>query len=147
MLDYAAGRIAIPERLVVPLDEGGVMLSMPATASDLAMHKLVNVGPGNGARNLSTIHSQVTAFDALTGVLQFMLDGPTVTGRRTAAVSMLVIRTLAAHAPREVFVSRPRITWKRWRACFRKRASVCSDRAPNVPKRFALRTHRLLRRI
>ncbi|MDR5857546.1 delta(1)-pyrroline-2-carboxylate reductase family protein [Caballeronia sp. LZ062] len=104
MLDYAAGRIVSPERMVVPLAQGGVMLSMPATAADIAMHKLVNVCPGNGARGLPTIHGQVTAFDATTGVPQFMLDGPTVTGRRTAAVSMLAIRTLANHVPREVLV-------------------------------------------
>jgi 1-piperideine-2-carboxylate/1-pyrroline-2-carboxylate reductase [NAD(P)H] len=104
MLDYAAGRITSPERMVVPLAEGGVMLSMPASAADLAMHKLVNVCPGNSARNLPTIHGQVTAFDAVTGAPQFMLDGPTVTGRRTAAVSMLAIRTLAQAAPRDVLL-------------------------------------------
>ncbi|KIG06794.1 bifunctional Delta(1)-pyrroline-2-carboxylate/Delta(1)-piperideine-2-carboxylate reductase [Caballeronia concitans] len=104
MLDYAAGRIASPERLVVPLPHGGVMLSMPATAADIAIHKLVNVCPGNGALGLPTIHGQVSAFDASTGALQFMLDGPTVTGRRTAAVSMLAIRTLAAKPPRAVLV-------------------------------------------
>lgn len=103
MLDYAAGRIVSPERMVVPI-EGGVMLSMPASAADLAMHKLVNVCAGNGARGLPTIHGQVTAYDAVTGVPQFMLDGPTVTGRRTASVSMLAIRALHASAPREVLV-------------------------------------------
>ncbi|MDR5783685.1 delta(1)-pyrroline-2-carboxylate reductase family protein [Caballeronia sp. LZ065] len=103
MLDYAAGRIVSPERMVVPI-EGGVMLSMPASAADLAMHKLVNVCAGNGALGLPTIHGQVTAFDAVTGVPQFMLDGPTVTGRRTAAVSMLAIRALHGVAPREVLV-------------------------------------------
>jgi 1-piperideine-2-carboxylate/1-pyrroline-2-carboxylate reductase [NAD(P)H] len=104
MLDYTAGRIVSPERMVVPLAHGGVMLSMPASAADIAMHKLVNVCPGNGALGLPTIHGQVSAFDAATGALQFMLDGPTVTGRRTAAVSMLAIRTLAARAPRAVLV-------------------------------------------
>ncbi|MDR5797649.1 delta(1)-pyrroline-2-carboxylate reductase family protein [Caballeronia sp. LZ008] len=103
MLDYAAGRIVSPERMVVPI-EGGVMLSMPASAADLAMHKLVNVCAGNGALGLPTIHGQVTAYDAMTGVPQFMLDGPTVTGRRTAAVSMLAIRALHDAAPREVLV-------------------------------------------
>jgi len=103
MLDYAAGRIVSPERMVVPI-EGGVMLSMPASAADLAMHKLVNVCAGNGARGLPTIHGQVTAYDAATGVPQFMLDGPTVTGRRTASVSMLAIRALYADATREVLV-------------------------------------------
>ncbi|AWB08626.1 delta(1)-pyrroline-2-carboxylate reductase family protein (plasmid) [Azospirillum humicireducens] len=99
--DYAAGRIASPERQVLPLPDGGVLLSMPATAADIAIHKLVNVNPGNGAKGLPTIHGVVSAFDAATGAPQLILDGPTVTARRTAAVSMLAIRTLAP-APRHV---------------------------------------------
>ncbi|OLL28774.1 ornithine cyclodeaminase [Burkholderia sp. SRS-W-2-2016] len=100
-IDYAQQRIVSPERLVVPLNAGGIMLSMPATAPDLAIHKLVNVCASNGARNLPTIHGQVMACDADTGETLFVLDGPTVTGRRTAAMSMLGIATFAARAPRE----------------------------------------------
>jgi 1-piperideine-2-carboxylate/1-pyrroline-2-carboxylate reductase [NAD(P)H] len=100
-LDYAQQRIASPERLVVPLNEDGILLSMPATAPDLAIHKLVNVCPGNGSRGLPTIHGQVMAFDADTGETLFILDGPTVTGRRTAAMSMLGVKTFAAATPRE----------------------------------------------
>jgi 1-piperideine-2-carboxylate/1-pyrroline-2-carboxylate reductase [NAD(P)H] len=104
ILDYADGRITSPERMVVPLADGAVMLSMPATADDLAMHKLVNVCPKNGALGLPTIHGQVTAFDAATGVPLFMLDGPTVTGRRTAAVTMTGIQTFFAGTPEQVLV-------------------------------------------
>ncbi|RAS24770.1 bifunctional Delta(1)-pyrroline-2-carboxylate/Delta(1)-piperideine-2-carboxylate reductase [Paraburkholderia bryophila] len=100
-LDYAQQRVASPERLVVPLNAGGIMLSMPATAPDLAIHKLVNVCASNRARALPTIHGQVMAFDADTGETLFILDGPTVTGRRTAAMSMLGVETLAANTPRE----------------------------------------------
>ncbi|MGF6960250.1 bifunctional Delta(1)-pyrroline-2-carboxylate/Delta(1)-piperideine-2-carboxylate reductase [Paraburkholderia youngii] len=100
-IDYAQRRIVSPERLVVPLNAGGIMLSMPATAPDLAIHKLVNVSASNGARHLPTIHGQVMAFDADTGETLFALDGPTVTGRRTAAMSMLGIATYAARTPRE----------------------------------------------
>ncbi|MFT4067235.1 bifunctional Delta(1)-pyrroline-2-carboxylate/Delta(1)-piperideine-2-carboxylate reductase [Paraburkholderia sp.] len=100
-IDYAQQRITSPERLVVPLNAGGIMLSMPATAPDLAIHKLVNVCASNGARDLPTIHGQVMAFDADTGETLFILDGPTVTGRRTAAMSMLGVDTFAASAPRE----------------------------------------------
>ena len=101
VIDYAQARIVSPERLVVPLNAGGIMLSMPATAPDLAIHKLVNVCASNGARQLPTIHGQVMTFDADTGETLFILDGPTVTGRRTAAMSMLGIATFAARAPRE----------------------------------------------
>ncbi|OAJ52434.1 ornithine cyclodeaminase [Paraburkholderia ginsengiterrae] len=100
-IDYAEQRIASPERLVVPLNQGGLMLSMPATAPDLAIHKLVNVCASNGARGLPTIHGQVMACDADTGEMLFILDGPTVTGRRTAAISMLGVETFAAETPRE----------------------------------------------
>ncbi|PRX28776.1 1-piperideine-2-carboxylate/1-pyrroline-2-carboxylate reductase [NAD(P)H] [Paraburkholderia sp. BL18I3N2] len=100
-IDYAQRRIASPERLVVPLNEDGIMLSMPATAPDLAIHKLVNVCPANRARGLPTIHGKVMAFDADTGETLFILDGPTVTGRRTAAISMLGVDTFATATPRE----------------------------------------------
>lgn len=104
VVEYAAGKIASPERLVVPLQEGGVMLSMPSSASDIAIHKLVNVCPGNGKRQLPTIHGQVIACDAVTGEMLFVLDGPTVTGRRTAAVSALGIMCLHANAPKEILI-------------------------------------------
>lgn len=100
-IDYVQQRIASPERLVVPLNEGGIMLSMPATAPDLAIHKLVNVCASNKPRGIPTIHGQVMAFDADTGETLFILDGPTVTGRRTAAMSMLGVHTFAPARPRE----------------------------------------------
>ncbi|MEM5387400.1 bifunctional Delta(1)-pyrroline-2-carboxylate/Delta(1)-piperideine-2-carboxylate reductase [Paraburkholderia phymatum] len=99
--DYAAGRIASPERLVVPLNDNGIMLSMPAAAPDLAIHKLVNVCPRNGERALPTIHGQVMTFNPDTGKTLFILDGPTVTGRRTAAMTMLGIETLSRAAPKD----------------------------------------------
>jgi 1-piperideine-2-carboxylate/1-pyrroline-2-carboxylate reductase [NAD(P)H] len=104
MVEYAAGRIVSPERLVVPMQEGGVMLSMPSSAEDLAIHKLVNVCPTNSARQLPTIHGQVLAYDSHTGEALFMVDGPTVTGRRTAAVTVLGIMTLLAAPPRHVHI-------------------------------------------
>jgi 1-piperideine-2-carboxylate/1-pyrroline-2-carboxylate reductase [NAD(P)H] len=94
-VEYAQQRIVSPARLVVPLNAGGIMLSMPATAPDLAIHKLINVCAGNPSRGLPTIHGQVMAFDADTGETLFILDGPTVTGRRTAAMSMLGVHVFA----------------------------------------------------
>lgn len=103
-IDYASGLITSPERLIVPLSGGGVMLSMPATASDLAIHKLVTVCQRNAERALPTIHGQVMAVEPDTGRMLFTLDGPTVTGRRTAAVSMLGIETLAPRPPRDILL-------------------------------------------
>nr|WP_218644063.1 bifunctional Delta(1)-pyrroline-2-carboxylate/Delta(1)-piperideine-2-carboxylate reductase [Pseudomonas gingeri] len=102
--DYANDRICSPERMVVPMPSGGVMLSMPATSADIATHKLVNVQPANHALNIPTIHGQVSVYDAETGRPLFLLDGPEVTGRRTAAVSMLVIRTFLTAQPDEILI-------------------------------------------
>jgi 1-piperideine-2-carboxylate/1-pyrroline-2-carboxylate reductase [NAD(P)H] len=103
-VDYTEQCISSPERLVVPLNDDGVLLSMPATAPDLAIHKLVNVCPRNRERGLPTIHGQVVAIEPNTGETLFILDGPTVTGRRTAAMTMLGVRTLSSTAPRDVLL-------------------------------------------
>ncbi|RKP43858.1 bifunctional Delta(1)-pyrroline-2-carboxylate/Delta(1)-piperideine-2-carboxylate reductase [Trinickia fusca] len=103
-IESVQGAIASPARLVVPLNDGAVMLSMPAAAHDLAIHKLVTVCPKNRERALPTIHGLVNVSDPDTGQLLFALDGPTVTGRRTAAVTLLAIRTFAPAAPRHVLL-------------------------------------------
>ncbi|MDN4060267.1 delta(1)-pyrroline-2-carboxylate reductase family protein [Massilia sp. YIM B02769] len=102
--ELEAGAIRSPERLVVPLGAGAVMLSMPAAAQDIAIHKLVNVHPGNPAIGLPAIHGAVTICDTATGQVRCVLDGPEVTGRRTAAVSMLAIRRLLPQAPRQILI-------------------------------------------
>ncbi|MFC5512614.1 bifunctional Delta(1)-pyrroline-2-carboxylate/Delta(1)-piperideine-2-carboxylate reductase [Massilia jejuensis] len=99
-----AGAILSPERLVIPLGGGAVMLSMPAAAADIAIHKLVNVHPDNAGRGLPTIHGAVTVCEAATGRIICVLDGPEVTGRRTAAVTLLAMRHLLPRAPQHVLV-------------------------------------------
>lgn len=99
-----AGKILSPERMVVPLGDGGVLLSMPATAPDIGIHKLVNVQPGNVKRQLPTIHGTVTVCDSETGKIKCLLDGPEVTGRRTAAVTLLAIRTLLKAEPKNILL-------------------------------------------
>lgn len=101
-LDYEAGRIRSPERLSVPLAGGGVSLSMPASAREIAVHKLVNVQPSNAARGLPTLHGLVTVSAADTGRILCVLDGPEVTGRRTAGISLLGIATFLREAPSEI---------------------------------------------
>lgn len=93
VLEHSRGEIRAPERQVVPFPAGGVMLSMPATAHDIGIHKLVNVFPDNHQHRLPTINGVVSVYDGSTGRVLGVLDGPTVTARRTAALSMLGIRT------------------------------------------------------
>jgi len=102
--DMAAGRLCAPARQAVPFPHGAVMLSMPATAADVGIHKLVNVAPDNRALGLPTINGVVSVYDGLTGRLRMQLDGPTVTARRTAAVSMLALSRLLPGGPRHAAV-------------------------------------------
>lgn len=104
VLALARGEIDCPPRQVVPLAGGGQLLSMVCTAPDLALHKLVSVVPANRACGLPTIQGRVQVLDAPSGSFMLGLDGATVTGRRTAALSMLGIEALAAAPPRAVLL-------------------------------------------
>ncbi|MGH8253427.1 MAG: delta(1)-pyrroline-2-carboxylate reductase family protein [Steroidobacteraceae bacterium] len=103
-LEAAAGKIACPQRQVLPMGEGGALLSMVAVGADIGVHKLVTVVTENRSRALPTIQGQVSVVRASTGELLLALDGATVTGRRTAALSMLGVATLAAGPPRCVLL-------------------------------------------
>ena len=93
----AAGHATSPERLVVPLP-GGTLLVMPATDGEYASTKLVTVHPANPERGLPTLLGEVLLMRADTGQRLLLLDGPTLTARRTAALSVLAARRLAPHA-------------------------------------------------
>ncbi len=93
--DKRAGIATAPQRLVLPLSDGGVLLTMPATDRDIAITKLVTVHPHNAVRGLPSIHGEVIVMDAHTGERLLLLDGRAVTARRTAALSLLAAYTLA----------------------------------------------------
>ena len=100
----ARGEIAAPERLSIDLPEGGRYLVMPAADGRLAITKLITVHPANPARGEPAIRGRVIVADARSGEPLAVLDGPTVTARRTAAMSLLGIRTLRARPPRRAAV-------------------------------------------
>ena len=102
--ELADGFIACPVRQVVPLPSGGRLLSMTAVAPDLAVHKLVTVVGGNPRHGLPTIQGRLTLLDQATGTVTMTLDAATVTGRRTAAVTLLGFRALLPHAPRAILL-------------------------------------------
>ena len=87
--------VVVPPRIVQPLPGGGSLFVMPATDARVAITKLITFVPGNGARGLPSIQGDIVVFDAATGQRTALLDGPTVTARRTAAVSLLAARLLA----------------------------------------------------
>lgn len=104
VLEVAQARIVSPPRQVIGMPGGATLLSMVATAPDISVHKLVTVVPGNAARGLPTIQGQVQVLDTPTGSIRLTLDGATLTGRRTAAMSMLGIFTLRGAPPACVLV-------------------------------------------
>ena len=91
------GELEAPSRTVLDLPGDGNLLVMPASDEELAITKLVTVHPDNAGRNLPTIQGEVIVMEAGTGVRLGVLDGSVVTGRRTAALSLLAAQTLAPH--------------------------------------------------
>ena len=87
--------VCIPPRLVQPLSRGGSLFVMPAVDSHTATTKLITFTPGNAGTGRATIQGDVIVFDISTGQRRLVLDGPTVTARRTAAVSVLAAQRLA----------------------------------------------------
>jgi len=92
---HRTGRIVAPERMVVSIAAEGTLLVMPASDGRIAITKLVTVHPQNRQGSLPTIQGEVIVMDATNGRRLGILDGITVTARRTAAVSALAARRLA----------------------------------------------------
>lgn len=87
--------VQVPKRLVQALAGGGRLFVMPAMDSHVAMTKLITFTPANAGTTCPTIQGDVVVFDTASGQRRLLLDGPTVTARRTAAVSLLAAQRLA----------------------------------------------------
>lgn len=87
--------VQAPPRLVMPLAGGGSLAVMPAADSRLAMTKVITFVAANADQGLPAIQGDVLVFDAASGRRLAVLDGPTVTARRTAAVTLLAAQKLA----------------------------------------------------
>ena len=78
--------VTVPPRLVQALPGGGSLFVMPANDSRFAITKLITFTPANAGTDRPAIQGDVVVFDIATGQRKLLLDGPTVTARRTAAV-------------------------------------------------------------
>lgn len=87
--------VQVPPRLVQALPGGGSLFVMPALDARIAITKLITFTPGNAGTARPAIQGDVVVFDVASGERRLVLDGPTVTARRTAAVSLLAARKLA----------------------------------------------------
>ncbi len=93
--DFLARGTTVPQRLGFGLPKGANLLLMPAWTADYIGVKLVNVFPQNAAAGLPTIAGVYVLSDARTGEMLAVLDGDTLTARRTAAVAALAASFLA----------------------------------------------------
>jgi ornithine cyclodeaminase len=104
---YSAATVVQPLRTVVqPQGAAGLMAAMPAWAGpDRGFGiKTVTIHPGNPARGLDTHQGTVTMFDRETGVPTAVLDAAAITEIRTAAVSAVATRALAAEDARDLAI-------------------------------------------
>lgn len=90
--------VRVPPRLVHDLPGGGCLFLMPAHDQRIAITKLITLTPGNAGSSRPLIQGDVMVFDVASGERRLILDGPAVTARRTAAVSLLAARELAPQA-------------------------------------------------
>jgi len=95
----------VPPRHVHQPAEGMTSLIMPAWVPGGAYTvKIVNIAPGNAARGLPGLHSTVLLHDGATGRPLALIDGNTLTARRTAAASALAAGYLARQDARHLLV-------------------------------------------
>jgi ornithine cyclodeaminase len=108
----AALRAGLDDTLVVPergafdlTGRGDSLLTMPAwRRGGLGGVKIATVHPRNPAANLPSVQAQFFAFDTATGTPLALLDGTTLTNRRTAAVSALAVELLARPDARRLLI-------------------------------------------
>ena len=92
-------------RIEVPGSADGTLLLMPSWRSGGYLGtKLVSVFPGNSALGLPAVASIYILMDARNGLPLVMMDGDTLTARRTAATSALAAQHLARNDARHLLI-------------------------------------------
>jgi ornithine cyclodeaminase/alanine dehydrogenase-like protein (mu-crystallin family) len=92
---FASLEMTAPPRSSVSTDRGTVLL-MPAFGDAALGVKLVTLTPANPEAGLPFVQATYLLFDAATQSLRAVIDGSSLTAIRTAAVSALATRFLAA---------------------------------------------------
>ena len=103
-VQFATG-CEVPARHVHQPSAGMTTLIMPAWVPGGAyVVKIVNIAPGNARVGLPGLHSTVLLHDGATGRPLALIDGDTITARRTAAASALAGSYLAREDARHLLV-------------------------------------------
>lgn len=106
MVELSAGRASVPQRVAAQIAGRGLLGVMPAYLPSIGALccKLVSVFPENRGEGLPSHQAVVMLFDAANGTPLAMLDGASITARRTAAGSALATKLLAREDARTLLV-------------------------------------------
>lgn len=85
-------------------ERDGKLLLMPVWHHNVGCVKIVTVTPENGKRNLPAVAASILVFDRNTGEHLAILDGDTVTVKRTAAASALAADYLAPRSAAKLLI-------------------------------------------
>jgi ornithine cyclodeaminase/alanine dehydrogenase-like protein (mu-crystallin family) len=96
LIDFSVGKVTQPVRSVITVDPpGGFFGMMPALAEGLGV-KIVTFYPSNAQRGIPTHMATIFLVDPETGTPLAVMDGRLITEMRTAAVSAVATKLLAA---------------------------------------------------
>jgi ornithine cyclodeaminase/alanine dehydrogenase-like protein (mu-crystallin family) len=96
LIDFSSGRVLQPVRNGITVERaGGFFFMMPALGEALGV-KVVSFFPNNVERGLPTHTAMILLADPETGVPLAVMDGTVITETRTAAVSAVATKLLAA---------------------------------------------------
>jgi thiomorpholine-carboxylate dehydrogenase len=97
LIDFSSGNVLQPVRSILPLEQyRGFFGIMPAVCGDIMGAKLVTLFPDNGNIGLPTHQGIIVILRATTGEPLAVLDGRLITEMRTAAVTAVATKLLAA---------------------------------------------------
>ncbi len=97
LADFSAGKVVQPVRSILPVaDHHGFFGVMPAVYGDIMGAKLVTLYPRNAGTALPTHQGIIALLRATTGEPLAMMDGRLITEMRTAAVTAVATKHLAA---------------------------------------------------
>src|SRR5207302_2043025 len=97
LIDFSAGKVTQPVRSVIAVDPpGGFFGMMPALTPDGLGIKIVTFYATNAERSIPTHMATIFLVDPETGTPLAVMDGTLITEMRTAAVSAVATKLLAA---------------------------------------------------
>ena len=102
LIEFSAGRVFQPLRMVTDLPGGGFLMLKPAMTADALITKVITLRQGNAALGLPTMLATLLLMDPDTGQTLAVMDATWLTELRTAAVSALAVDALTPPGPKVV---------------------------------------------